>query len=74
MPAAKSDLPPLSERYIRAQGRVHLTGLQALVRLPLEQLRRDRAQRQLLVQTGDEVHIFGLEQAFHAPELLVEAC
>ncbi|MCZ6569176.1 MAG: indolepyruvate ferredoxin oxidoreductase family protein [Deltaproteobacteria bacterium] len=43
MPAAKSDLPPLSERYTQTQGRVHLTGLQALVRLPLEQLRRDRA-------------------------------
>ncbi|MCZ6821927.1 MAG: 2-oxoacid ferredoxin oxidoreductase, partial [Deltaproteobacteria bacterium] len=42
MPAAKSDLPPLSERYTQTQGRVHLTGLQALVRLPLEQLRRDR--------------------------------
>ena len=34
--------PPLWDRYTRSQGRVHLTGLQALIRLPLEQIRRDR--------------------------------
>src|SRR5262245_7903217 len=40
--------PPLWERYTRASGRVHLTGLQALVRLVLEQLRRDaRAGRRI---------------------------
>ena len=33
---------PLWERYTRGRGRVHLTGLQALVRLALEQLRRDQ--------------------------------
>jgi indolepyruvate ferredoxin oxidoreductase len=33
--------PPLLERYTRGRGRVHLTGLQALVRLALDQLRRD---------------------------------
>src|SRR5258705_360722 len=33
--------PPLFERYTRGRGRVHLTGLQALVRLALDQLRRD---------------------------------
>jgi indolepyruvate ferredoxin oxidoreductase len=33
---------PLLERYTRGRGRVHLTGLQALVRLALEQLRRDQ--------------------------------
>ena len=37
------DVPALWERYTRARGRVHLTGLQALVRLPLDQVRRDRA-------------------------------
>jgi indolepyruvate ferredoxin oxidoreductase len=35
--------PPLWERYTRAHGRVHLTGLQALVRMTLDQLRRDAA-------------------------------
>ena len=34
-------LPPLLERYTRERGRVHLTGLQALVRVALDQLRRD---------------------------------
>ena len=33
--------PPLWERYTQTHGRVHLTGLQALVRLTLDQLRRD---------------------------------
>jgi indolepyruvate ferredoxin oxidoreductase len=33
---------PLWERYCRAQGRVHLTGLQAILRLALDQIRRDR--------------------------------
>ncbi len=33
--------PPLWERYTAARGRVHLTGVQALVRLTLDQLRRD---------------------------------
>src|SRR5262245_3311777 len=32
---------PLQERYTRGRGRIHLTGLQALVRLALDQLRRD---------------------------------
>jgi indolepyruvate ferredoxin oxidoreductase len=41
MPAVLSPDPPLWERYTRGRGRVHLTGLQALVRLVLEQLRRD---------------------------------
>ena len=34
----------LVERYERVDGRVFLTGVQALVRLPLEQMRRDRQQ------------------------------
>ncbi len=34
---------PLEERFERESGRVHLTGLQALVRLPLDLVRRDRA-------------------------------
>jgi indolepyruvate ferredoxin oxidoreductase len=33
--------PPLWERYTRTDGRIHLTGLQALVRIALDQLRRD---------------------------------
>jgi len=35
--------PPLWERYTRTRGRVHLTGLQALVRMTLDQRRRDAA-------------------------------
>jgi indolepyruvate ferredoxin oxidoreductase len=33
--------PPLWDRYVRPEGRVHLTGLQALVRLALDQIRCD---------------------------------
>jgi indolepyruvate ferredoxin oxidoreductase len=33
----------LDDRYARESGRVYLTGVQALVRLPIEQRRRDRA-------------------------------
>ncbi|HEX6255216.1 MAG TPA: indolepyruvate ferredoxin oxidoreductase family protein [Euzebyales bacterium] len=33
----------LEDRYVRAEGRVFLTGIQALARIPFEQLRRDRA-------------------------------
>jgi indolepyruvate ferredoxin oxidoreductase len=33
----------LEDRYTRARGRVYLTGVQALVRLPLDQQRRDAA-------------------------------
>ncbi len=40
MPTVAPDLP-LQERYTRESGRAHLTGLQALVRLALDQLRRD---------------------------------
>jgi indolepyruvate ferredoxin oxidoreductase len=32
----------LSDKYTVEQGRVYLTGIQALVRLPIEQMRRDR--------------------------------
>src|SRR6202140_1120438 len=32
----------LSDKYTLEQGRVYLTGLQALVRLPIDQMRRDR--------------------------------
>jgi len=41
MSATLGSDPPLWERYTKASGRVHLTGLQALVRLTLDQLRRD---------------------------------
>ena len=33
----------LSDRYTREDGTVFLTGIQALARIPIEQLRRDRA-------------------------------
>lgn len=33
----------LSDKYTQTTGRVYLTGIQALVRLPLDQMRRDRA-------------------------------
>src|SRR5258708_5883526 len=46
MSDARAADPALWERYTRERGRVHLTGLQALVRMVLEQLRRDaRAER-----------------------------
>src|SRR5579863_4246158 len=32
----------LSDKFTLEQGRVYLTGIQALVRLPIEQMRRDR--------------------------------
>ncbi len=35
--------PSLDDRYTKESGTVYLTGIQALVRLPLEQMRRDRA-------------------------------
>ena len=41
MSASPAPEPPLLERYTRGRGRVHLTGLQALVRLALDQVRRD---------------------------------
>ena len=34
----------LSDRYLGESGRVHLTGIQALARVPIDQLRLDRAQ------------------------------
>src|SRR5882724_6452933 len=33
----------LSDKYTVEQGSVYLTGIQALVRLPMDQMRRDRA-------------------------------
>jgi len=43
-PSAAADATPyhLSDRYTRDEGRVFLTGVQALARLPIEQLRADR--------------------------------
>lgn len=35
-------LPALWDRYHKAEGRIHLTGVEALVRIALDQLRRDR--------------------------------
>ena len=32
----------LDDRYTAEQGAVYLTGIQALVRLPMDQMRRDR--------------------------------
>ena len=41
MSATLTPDPPLWARYTRETGRIHLTGLQALVRVALDQLRRD---------------------------------
>lgn len=41
--ALDADTYSLEDRYTLAEGRVFMTGLQALARLPLEQLRADRA-------------------------------
>ena len=44
VPAVKLDLDyTLEHKYTRAEGRVYLSGVQALVRLPLMQQMRDRA-------------------------------
>src|SRR6185312_5723796 len=37
-------LPSLDDRYLRESGSVYLTGMQALVRLLMDQARADRAQ------------------------------
>ncbi len=42
-PASLSSVT-LADKYVLREGRVYLTAIQALVRLPLEQIRRDRAQ------------------------------
>jgi indolepyruvate ferredoxin oxidoreductase len=42
MPHATADYR-LSDRYLRPEGAVLLTGIQALARIPIDQLRRDRA-------------------------------
>lgn len=41
LPQDKSDIPSLDERYEQTNGRVFLSGVQALIRLPIEQMRRD---------------------------------
>jgi indolepyruvate ferredoxin oxidoreductase len=41
-PAAAPPEPALDDRYLREEGRVYLSGMQALVRLPIDQSRRDR--------------------------------
>jgi indolepyruvate ferredoxin oxidoreductase len=41
-PAAASQKHTLDDRYLREEGRVYLSGMQALVRLPIDQSRRDR--------------------------------
>src|SRR5262249_24873434 len=44
VPAAKLDVDyTLEHKYTRAEGRIYLSGVQALVRLPLMQQMRDRA-------------------------------
>jgi indolepyruvate ferredoxin oxidoreductase len=42
MPGSIAPTVTLEDRYVRERGTVYLTGLQALVRLPLDQARRDR--------------------------------
>src|ERR1700755_922298 len=43
MPLAEMSDISLDDKYVRDDGRIYLTGVQALVRLPLAQRRRDRA-------------------------------
>jgi indolepyruvate ferredoxin oxidoreductase len=76
MPESKSDLSPLGGRYTRTQGRVHLTGLQALVRLPLDQLRRDRAAGQrigALISGYPGSPLASLDQELERAEALLRA-
>ncbi len=42
MSVGPSNYPALWDRFTKAQGRVHLTGLQALLRVALDQIRADR--------------------------------
>jgi indolepyruvate ferredoxin oxidoreductase len=68
------DHPPLWDRYTRTRGRVHLTGLQALVRALLDQVRRDRAAGRrigALVSGYPGSPLAGLDGAFHAAEPLL---
>ncbi len=60
---------PLEDRFTRTSGRIHLTGLQALVRLPIDQVRRDRAAGRrvgALVSGYPGSPLAGLDQAFAA--------
>jgi indolepyruvate ferredoxin oxidoreductase len=41
-PGLSAAAPSLDDRYLREEGRVYLSGVQALVRLPIDQQRRDR--------------------------------
>ena len=76
-----SSLPDyeLSDRYVRTEGRVLLTGIQALARLPIEQLRRDRAAKLKTAAfisgyPGSPLGGFDLEMARavqHAPDLTI---
>ncbi len=57
----------LWDRYTRLQGRVHLTGLQAIVRLTLDQVRRDRAEGRrvgVVVSGYPGSPLAGLDRAF----------
>ncbi|HWC02181.1 MAG TPA: indolepyruvate ferredoxin oxidoreductase family protein [Methylomirabilota bacterium] len=46
LPSASADADlALDDRYLREEGEVHLSGMQALVRLPIDQSRRDRRAR-----------------------------
>jgi indolepyruvate ferredoxin oxidoreductase len=70
----RSGRPPAWERYVRAKGRLHLTGLQALVRLTLEQVRRDRAEGRrvgVVVSGYPGSPLAGFDQALRAVEPLL---
>lgn len=42
IPATTAGQAALTDRYVQQSGRIHLTGIQALARLPIDQSRRDR--------------------------------
>ncbi len=69
-------LLPLHDRYARERGRVHLTGLQSLVRLPLDAVRQDRAagrRTAAFVSGYPGSPLAGLEGALRAAEPLLAA-
>ena len=67
--------PVLWDRYTRREGIVHLTGIQALVRLSLDQVRRDRAagRRVAALYSGyPGSPLGGLDQTLQSLEPLLE--
>ena len=64
------------DRYTRLEGRVHLTGLQALVRVTLDQVRHDRAEGRrvgVLVSGYPGSPLAGFDQALRAIQPLLDS-